>query len=71
MLMLHCFLLLFRVLILGLIELSWNTYPSTNSSSCALHVCHLIILLCLWLAPPLHITPAETQKETAAKDKRQ
>ncbi|KAG7214715.1 hypothetical protein INR49_010607 [Caranx melampygus] len=61
---------LLRVLILGLIELSWNTYPSTNSSSTALHVCHLIILLCLWLAPPLHSAPAETQ-HTPVKDKRQ
>ncbi|KAG1939475.1 asparagine-linked glycosylation [Pimephales promelas] len=42
---------LLRVLILGLIELSWNTYPSTNYSSLSLHVCHLIILLCLWLNP--------------------
>lgn len=62
---------LLRVLILGLIELSWNTYPSTNSSSAALHVCHLIILLCLWLAPPLPSAPAETQKDAPAKDKRQ
>lgn len=60
---------LLRVLILGLIELSWNTYPSTNSSSAALHVCHLIILLCLWLAPPLPSVPAETQEHTAVKDK--
>uniref|UniRef100_A0A8P4G1M2 Dol-P-Man:Man(5)GlcNAc(2)-PP-Dol alpha-1,3-mannosyltransferase n=1 Tax=Dicentrarchus labrax TaxID=13489 RepID=A0A8P4G1M2_DICLA len=62
---------LLRVLILGLIELSWNTYPSTNSSSAALHVCHLIILLSLWLAPPLPSAPAETQEDTPAKDKRQ
>ncbi|XP_070775539.1 dol-P-Man:Man(5)GlcNAc(2)-PP-Dol alpha-1,3-mannosyltransferase isoform X1 [Enoplosus armatus] len=62
---------LLRVLILGLIELSWNTYPSTNSSSAALHVCHLIILLCLWLAPPLPSAPAETQEDTPVKDKRQ
>ncbi|XP_068593927.1 dol-P-Man:Man(5)GlcNAc(2)-PP-Dol alpha-1,3-mannosyltransferase [Cebidichthys violaceus] len=62
---------LLRVLILGLIELSWNTYPSTNSSSAALHVCHLIILLCLWLAPPLPSAPAETQEHTPVKDKRQ
>ncbi|KAG8014118.1 Dol-P-Man:Man(5)GlcNAc(2)-PP-Dol alpha-1 [Nibea albiflora] len=62
---------LLRVLILGLIELSWNTYPSTNSSSAALHVCHLIILLCLWLAPPLPSAPAETQEDKPAKDKRQ
>uniref|UniRef100_G3PQJ6 Dol-P-Man:Man(5)GlcNAc(2)-PP-Dol alpha-1,3-mannosyltransferase n=1 Tax=Gasterosteus aculeatus aculeatus TaxID=481459 RepID=G3PQJ6_GASAC len=62
---------LLRVLILGLIELSWNTYPSTDSSSAALHVCHLIILLCLWLAPPLPSDPAETQEHPPVKDKRQ
>ncbi|XP_041658368.1 dol-P-Man:Man(5)GlcNAc(2)-PP-Dol alpha-1,3-mannosyltransferase isoform X1 [Cheilinus undulatus] len=62
---------LLRVLILGLIELSWNTYPSTNSSSAALHVCHLIILLCLWLAPPLSSAPEETQKAAPDKEKRQ
>uniref|UniRef100_A0AAQ6IKF7 Dol-P-Man:Man(5)GlcNAc(2)-PP-Dol alpha-1,3-mannosyltransferase n=1 Tax=Anabas testudineus TaxID=64144 RepID=A0AAQ6IKF7_ANATE len=62
---------LLRVLILGLIELSWNTYPSTNNSSAALHVCHLIILLCLWLAPPLAPAPAEKQKYTSVKDKHQ
>lgn len=56
---------LLRVLILGLIELSWNTYPSTSGSSAALHVCHFIILLCLWLAPP----PAP--QHTPDKDKRQ
>lgn len=70
MLMLYFFfLLVFRVLILGLIELSWNTYPSTNGSSAALHVCHLIILLSLWLAPPL--PTAETQEDAPTKDKRQ
>ncbi|RXM99751.1 Dol-P-Man:Man(5)GlcNAc(2)-PP-Dol alpha-1,3-mannosyltransferase [Acipenser ruthenus] len=39
---------LLRVLILGLVELSWNTYPSTVYSSAVLHACHLIILLSLW-----------------------
>ncbi|XP_041120844.1 dol-P-Man:Man(5)GlcNAc(2)-PP-Dol alpha-1,3-mannosyltransferase-like [Polyodon spathula] len=39
---------LFRVLILGLVELSWNTYPSTVYSSAVLHACHLVILLSLW-----------------------
>ena len=34
-----------RHLVLGLIELSWNTYPSTNFSSALLHVCHAVILL--------------------------
>ncbi|XP_041752650.1 dol-P-Man:Man(5)GlcNAc(2)-PP-Dol alpha-1,3-mannosyltransferase [Coregonus clupeaformis] len=42
---------LLRVLILGLVELSWNTYPSTIYSSAALHMCHLIMLLSLWFAP--------------------
>lgn len=60
---------LLRVLILGLIELSWNTYPSTTSSSAALHVCHFVILLCLWLAPPPPSAPGETQ-QTSDKDKR-
>ncbi|XP_028831106.1 dol-P-Man:Man(5)GlcNAc(2)-PP-Dol alpha-1,3-mannosyltransferase [Denticeps clupeoides] len=49
---------LLRVLILGLIELSWNTYPSTNYSSASLHVCHLVILLCLWFNP----TPPAQEK---------
>ncbi|XP_057356574.1 dol-P-Man:Man(5)GlcNAc(2)-PP-Dol alpha-1,3-mannosyltransferase isoform X2 [Manis pentadactyla] len=42
---------LLRLLVLGLIELSWNTYPSTSCSSVALHVCHAVILLQLWLGP--------------------
>lgn len=46
---------LLRLLVLGLIELSWNTYPSTSCSSAALHACHAIILLQLWLGsqPPV------------------
>ncbi|KAJ8793894.1 hypothetical protein J1605_019158 [Eschrichtius robustus] len=42
---------LLRLLVLGLIELSWNTYPSTSCSSGALHMCHAVILLQLWLGP--------------------
>ncbi|XP_047420473.1 dol-P-Man:Man(5)GlcNAc(2)-PP-Dol alpha-1,3-mannosyltransferase isoform X1 [Sciurus carolinensis] len=42
---------LLRLLVLGFIELSWNTYPSTSCSSAALHVCHAVILLQLWLGP--------------------
>ncbi|XP_019063062.1 dol-P-Man:Man(5)GlcNAc(2)-PP-Dol alpha-1,3-mannosyltransferase isoform X2 [Fukomys damarensis] len=42
---------LLRLLVLGLIELSWNTYPSTCCSSAALHACHAVILLQLWLGP--------------------
>ncbi|XP_066565934.1 dol-P-Man:Man(5)GlcNAc(2)-PP-Dol alpha-1,3-mannosyltransferase [Amia ocellicauda] len=54
---------LLRVLILGLIELSWNTYPSTVYSSAALHVCHLIILLSLWHAPPPSDTETTPQRK--------
>ena len=36
-----------RLLILGLIELCWNTYPSTNVSSGLLNMLHLIILTAL------------------------
>lgn len=34
----------FKFLILALIELAWNTYPSTEFSSLLLHGCHLILL---------------------------
>lgn len=54
---------LLRVLILGLIELSWNTYPSTSSSSAVLHVCHLLILLFLWLAPPISLDSESHKKD--------
>lgn len=33
-----------RLLLLGLIELCWNTYPSTNVSSICLFLCHFVIL---------------------------
>ncbi|KAI8430021.1 hypothetical protein MSG28_000467 [Choristoneura fumiferana] len=35
---------IFKFLILALIEFSWNTYPSTVLSSLLLHLCHLSIL---------------------------
>ncbi|XP_076647034.1 alg3, alpha-1,3- mannosyltransferase [Halictus rubicundus] len=33
-----------KLTILGIIELCWNTYPSTVFSSVSLHVCHLMLL---------------------------
>ncbi|XP_039745339.1 lethal(2)neighbour of tid protein 2 [Pararge aegeria] len=33
-----------RFLILALVELCWNTYPSTEITSAMLHICHLSIL---------------------------
>ncbi|XP_013926083.1 PREDICTED: dol-P-Man:Man(5)GlcNAc(2)-PP-Dol alpha-1,3-mannosyltransferase [Thamnophis sirtalis] len=50
---------LLKVLLLGLVELSWNTYPSTVYSSASLHVCHGIILLQLWLGT---MSPPEEEK---------
>lgn len=38
------FSVIFKFLILALIEFSWNTYPSTVLSSILLHLCHLSIL---------------------------
>ncbi|CAO2631307.1 Dol-P-Man:Man(5)GlcNAc(2)-PP-Dol alpha-1,3-mannosyltransferase [Lemmus lemmus] len=52
---------LLRLLVLGLIELSWNTYPSTSFSSASLHICHAVVLLQLWLSPqpsPKNIQPS-------------
>lgn len=34
--------------ILGVIEMCWNTYPSTDISSATLHACHVAILFGLW-----------------------
>ncbi|CAH0600328.1 unnamed protein product [Chrysodeixis includens] len=33
-----------RFLLLALIEMCWNTYPSTDLTSALLHVCHIIVL---------------------------
>lgn len=38
-----------RVLILGLIEWSWNVFPATAQSSGTLFVSHLILLAGLWV----------------------
>ncbi|PIK58852.1 dolichyl-P-Man:Man(5)GlcNAc(2)-PP-dolichyl mannosyltransferase [Apostichopus japonicus] len=51
-----------RLLILGLIELCWNTYPSTSGSSATLHVCHFILLVGLWLKKD-HVRVTDDPKE--------
>merc|ERR1719381_351452 len=33
-----------RLLLLGIVEMSWNTYPSTAASSLGLHACHLTLM---------------------------
>lgn len=37
-----------KLIIMGIIELCWNTYPSTSFSSFALHICHIAILVGLY-----------------------
>ncbi|XP_077998646.1 dol-P-Man:Man(5)GlcNAc(2)-PP-Dol alpha-1,3-mannosyltransferase-like [Glandiceps talaboti] len=54
-----------RILILGVIELCWNTYPSTDYSSGALHVCHFAILLGLWLS---RLEEKEKQQQDTNQD---
>jgi len=41
-----------RLCILGIIEMCWNTFPSTCLSSMTLHLCHIIILLGLAMNRP-------------------
>ncbi|NXD27938.1 ALG3 mannosyltransferase, partial [Spelaeornis formosus] len=63
-----------KVLLLGVIELCWNTYPSTVCSSLSLHICHGLILLQLWYgtAPMLvSHTPPPSRKPTAIAKKGQ
>ncbi|XP_071445125.1 lethal(2)neighbour of tid protein [Hetaerina americana] len=38
----------FRLCILGILELCWNVFPSTNLSSAVLQICHLVILYGLY-----------------------
>ncbi|XP_052014725.1 dol-P-Man:Man(5)GlcNAc(2)-PP-Dol alpha-1,3-mannosyltransferase isoform X1 [Apodemus sylvaticus] len=55
---------LLRLLVLGLIELSWNTYPSTPFSSATLHLCHAVILLQLWLSPQIFPKSVQLSRKT-------
>lgn len=43
---------LIKICFLGVIELCWNTYPSTWWSSAALHLCHAAILGALFFTQP-------------------
>ncbi|XP_009960364.1 PREDICTED: dol-P-Man:Man(5)GlcNAc(2)-PP-Dol alpha-1,3-mannosyltransferase, partial [Leptosomus discolor] len=59
-----------KVLLLGVIELCWNTYPSTVCSSLSLHICHGLVLLQLWYgtAPtPAPHTPAPSRRPKKAQ----
>ncbi|KAK0061469.1 dol-P-Man:Man(5)GlcNAc(2)-PP-Dol alpha-1 3-mannosyltransferase [Biomphalaria pfeifferi] len=55
-----------RILLLGVIEFCWNTYPSTVLSSSLLHASHLFILLGLWLVLVKTGSPsAKSQKDSS------
>ncbi|NXX00855.1 ALG3 mannosyltransferase, partial [Larus smithsonianus] len=63
-----------KVLLLGVIELCWNTYPSTVCSSLSLHICHGLVLLQLWYgtaAPPALHTPPPSRRPAAISKKAQ
>ncbi|NXD86834.1 ALG3 mannosyltransferase, partial [Halcyon senegalensis] len=63
-----------KVLLLGVIELCWNTYPSTVCSSLSLHICHGLVLLQLWYgtAPtPATRTPPPSRRPAAVSKKAQ
>ncbi|NXK21185.1 ALG3 mannosyltransferase, partial [Arenaria interpres] len=63
-----------KVLLLGVIELCWNTYPSTVCSSLSLHICHGLVLLQLWYGtapPPAPQTPLPSRKPPALSKKAQ
>ncbi|NXL49124.1 ALG3 mannosyltransferase, partial [Podilymbus podiceps] len=63
-----------KVLLLGVIELCWNTYPSTVSSSLSLHICHGLVLLQLWYGtapPPAPHTPPPGRRPVPVSKKAQ
>ena len=62
------------MLLLGVIELCWNTYPSTVCSSLSLHICHGLVLLQLWYGtalPPAPQPPKPSKKSDPLSRKAQ
>ena len=53
-----------RLLLLGVVELAWNTYPSTDFSSISLHVCHLVLLAAMWIGPSVFTPIMPPEKKT-------
>ncbi|KAI8446515.1 family 58 glycosyltransferase [Phakopsora pachyrhizi] len=43
--------LLLRLIVMSLMEYSWNVYPATTISSSILLVCNLMVLIGIWLSP--------------------
>ncbi|XP_031459401.1 dol-P-Man:Man(5)GlcNAc(2)-PP-Dol alpha-1,3-mannosyltransferase isoform X5 [Phasianus colchicus] len=60
-----------KVLLLGVIELCWNTYPSTVCSSLSLHICHGLVLLQLWYGTALPPAPQPSKKSDPLSRKAQ
>ncbi|KFV69647.1 Dol-P-Man:Man(5)GlcNAc(2)-PP-Dol alpha-1,3-mannosyltransferase, partial [Dryobates pubescens] len=60
-----------KVLLLGVIELCWNTYPSTVCSSLSLHICHGLILLQLWYGTAVMHSPSPSRRPAAISKKAQ
>lgn len=59
-----------RLLIFGLIEMCWNTYPSTNFSSFLLHFSHVVTLVGIWRCQSIdHLVSTPTAAVVADKDK--
>ncbi|KAE8748285.1 hypothetical protein FOCC_FOCC004921 [Frankliniella occidentalis] len=54
-----------RLSLLGVLELCWNTYPSTDMSSAGIHVCHIFLLLGLF-CNRFQSRPTETEVGRAA-----
>ena len=62
---LYLFFMFFRLLVWGMLEFSWNTYPSTILSSAVLHGAHLILLYGLFrTAPELALKQQKKKKRS-------
>jgi len=55
-----------KLLILGLIELCWNTYPSTWWSSAMLHGCHIIMLISIFHYMSKIVKQSEQHRQKSA-----
>lgn len=59
-----------RILILGLIEYSWNQYPSTKFSSILLHISHALILIGLFSRNYFRQSAQVTNSQSASSKKK-
>ena len=59
-----------KLLILGLIEFSWNQYPSTKFSSVLLHTCHAAILIGLFTRNFFRQSTVATNSNSSSSSKK-